>query len=478
MSDDSVDLRAEGIPIDDIRSRDLSWSYICAELTDNSFDAKARRVELILGKRAITVRDDGIGVEDTKALLIYGRHDPHASTQSGRFGVGAKLALYRGDQIDITTVRSGLKHSISLSVPALRKDASRVAWPRPYQTDQAQGTSICISKIPSDFPEIRLRDIRAFLSKTYAPGIQDGRQILIGPDSSHLQPITAWKPPVQTDIKEVAHDFGDGRHLRCRAGLLQDPKADGRGTFAAYGFRHLDNTQLGLEESPGARIHVALTLSEDRRGAWHLDTNKRKLLEVHSGDVSAFLQPFLQPLIDKERQQRRNLKIDGANRLLEVLVGSSGGAGSATPRKGPGEVVGGPWGKGGGVPPDPPHLESNTPAAKTRSRTRRPRPPQGIVIVPDQLPNGEAFRYMESARTSEVRFNIDHSFYRQISENEQTLASFALMIHEYSQALLVFQRQQRLPLDNSNEGDPIGKSFGQKFEGLAIIASGAKKETA
>jgi hypothetical protein len=79
--EEAVDLRAEGIPIDDIRSRDLSWNHICAELADNSLDAKARRIEIILGKRSVTVRDDGIGVKDTRALLIYGRHDPQQAVE-------------------------------------------------------------------------------------------------------------------------------------------------------------------------------------------------------------------------------------------------------------------------------------------------------------------------------------------------------------------------------------------------------------
>lgn len=459
----AIDLRAVGIPIDDIRSRDLSWNIICAELVDNGFDAKARRIELVLAKRAITVRDDGIGVKDTQALLIYGRHDPHTSTQSGRYGVGAKLALYRGDQIDITTVRDGFKHAVSLHVPPLRKDASHVEWPAPTPTDDPSGTTICISKIPADFAEIRLRDIRAFLSRTYAPGIQDGRQILIGTDAAHLQPIPAWEPPVQTDLIEIEHDFGDGRRLRCRAGLLHDPKADGRGTFAAYGFRHLDDTQLGLEESPGARIHVALTLSEDRYRSWHLDTNKRKLLEVHAGEVSAFLRDFLRPLIEKERQQRLNLKVDGANRLLEIAFGSSR-AGSATPQKGPGTKTGGRWGQGGGARPSPPSpAKPDEPA--TRARTRRPAAPQGLTVVPDQLPDGEAFRYSESTMTAEVRFNTDHALWRQIGDDLDAIARTALFIYEYEQVLRSLQRQQRLPFSN-----PVGESFGRKLEGIAFLA--------
>lgn len=473
MTETTADLRSPGIPIDDIRSRDLSWNHIIAELVDNSLDAKARRVEIIINKRILIVGDDGIGVEDTKALLIYGRHDPHASTQAGRFGVGAKLALYRGDQIDIKTIRDGFRHSISLAVPALRRDASNIPWPSWHPTHEPSGTTITIGKIPTYFAEIRLREVRGFLSKTYAPGIQDGRQLLIGKERTQLQPIVAWKSPIQTDIRETEHDFGDGRHLRCRAGLILDPKAEGRGTFAAYGFRHLDDTQLGLEESPGARIHVALTLTEDRKLAWHLDTNKRKLLEVHANEVSAFLQPFLQPLIDKEREKRRNLKIDGANLLLELAFNSTGsGLGFSTPRPGAGQVVGGPWGQGSGSPPDPPHLETNSP--KTRKRTRQSTPPPGLQIIPDQLPNNEAFRYAESSRKAEVRFNTDHLLWQQIGENEQALASWALLIYEYSQLIRSLQPKQRgLPLDD-NESDPVGKSFGSKLSTITIMNVAAR----
>jgi len=99
---------------------------------------------------------------------------------------------------------------------------------------------------------------------------------------------------------------------------------------------------------------------------------------------------------------------------------------------------------------------------------------RGVRIVPDQLPDNEAFRYAESPTIAEVRFNVDHLLWKRIGDNEELLATQALIIYEFQQALRARGVQAPLPGFEA-VSDPIGLAFGRKLAGAAILSAEAHR---
>ena len=82
---------------------------IC-ELVDNAFDADAKRVWIELGRRSITVADDGCGMEDINDAIRFGKgtRSQRRGGVLGRYGVGMTDALCKlGPRAEIKTLRGG-----------------------------------------------------------------------------------------------------------------------------------------------------------------------------------------------------------------------------------------------------------------------------------------------------------------------------------------------------------------------------------
>lgn len=76
---------------------------IC-ELVDNVLDADAQRVWIELGRRSITVADDGIGMEDVNDAIRFGKGT--RGDVVGRYGVGMTDALCKlGPKAEVKTLR-------------------------------------------------------------------------------------------------------------------------------------------------------------------------------------------------------------------------------------------------------------------------------------------------------------------------------------------------------------------------------------
>ena len=80
------------------------------ELVDNAFDAEAGRVWIELGRRGVTVADDGTGMEDINDAIRFGKGTRAARRGGvlGRYGVGMTDALCKlGPKAEVATLREG-----------------------------------------------------------------------------------------------------------------------------------------------------------------------------------------------------------------------------------------------------------------------------------------------------------------------------------------------------------------------------------
>ena len=109
------------------------------ELVDNALDADAGRVWIELGRRSITVSDDGSGMEDINDAIRFGKGTlaPRRAGVLGRYGVGMTDALCKlGPRAEVTTLRRGelpswLHPSSALGIKQLRPRARRRGVPNP-----------------------------------------------------------------------------------------------------------------------------------------------------------------------------------------------------------------------------------------------------------------------------------------------------------------------------------------------------------
>jgi len=86
---------------------------IC-ELVDNALDAGAERVWVELGRRSVTVADDGSGMEDIDDAIRFGKGTRAGRLRGGvlgRYGVGMTDALCKlGPKADVATLRDLDEH--------------------------------------------------------------------------------------------------------------------------------------------------------------------------------------------------------------------------------------------------------------------------------------------------------------------------------------------------------------------------------
>ncbi len=423
--------KPDGPPIASIRAERMSWPAALAELVDNSFDAGARRVEVMLEPHGFIVRDDGRGVDNLSRLLKFGDHHAHATTRLGRYGIGAKEVIFRGNLVRIETVHAGQRYELQIDVSSVM-DWDALEGADPVPVDEPPGTIIEVRKIPRDIARITETPIREKLSLTFAPAISGGRQILLGSGKAETTPVAAWTPPLLKSVIEGEHKHEDGRTFTYRAGLLADPAPRLRGTWVAYAHRYLDHSKLGFEVSPGARVHVQIHLHEKRYGLWRLEKHKRELFERQKEELAEVLGDILLPLFAADEAEEQDIKVDGANAILDAAFGQDGG--TSTPRPGPGQQPGGKFGKGDGdEAPAPPKKERPKRAAKTE-KTRRPLS-RGLRVRRDHL--GEEavpFQYTQAKHRSTIIFNADHVLWKQIEGDEVAIAREALFIYTHSRA--------------------------------------------
>jgi hypothetical protein len=96
-----------------IAAQKLRWKDVIGELYDNSLDADAHHIELIIDSKHVSIIDDGKGCARPDDMITLGAHAKHTSTKLGRYGIGAKdAALWIGG--DRSTVNIWTVHDRTL----------------------------------------------------------------------------------------------------------------------------------------------------------------------------------------------------------------------------------------------------------------------------------------------------------------------------------------------------------------------------
>lgn len=312
--------------LEPIRKQCLTWNTILGELIDNSFDAGAKRVEIVFDGKHLTVQDDGHGCPDVLQMLRIGGRQQHAATRLGRYGIGAKDAMISAaDGVHIVSVCNGMKQTAGANWKQLERRGSwDIEDPSNVPTTDPSGTRIIMTQLRSDRLRSSDRLIHS-LSVQYSPAISSGRQIVLKPSSrAHAVTVPLFRMP--TLEHQVTKEFTvGGRLVNVSIGIVPDGHVvEHSGLMVAYDFRViLSGFRKGFGDKPTPGLFGIVSLGD----GWELTKNKNNI----AGNLDALgdaIYEHCRDTIDAASRRHETIVFSDVekdvNRILEDLMADSG----------------------------------------------------------------------------------------------------------------------------------------------------------
>jgi hypothetical protein len=240
---------------------------IC-ELVDNAFDADAKRVWIELGRRSITVGDDGSGMEDIDDAIRFGKGTRvgRRGRVLGRYGVGMTDALCKlGPRAEVVTLRDGTLRKLRVDwEECLRNDHFPYladVKPQPSREialfDELAAPSGTRVRIHGQAPALHLDKLCRLLTERYTPGIWEGREIFVRREGQGWVVIEDMDPGKLTDVIEYDGEI-DGLSYHVYGGLMTQRNVVYNRTFIGYAYRFVEDTTELFKGVSTAHLQVFL----------------------------------------------------------------------------------------------------------------------------------------------------------------------------------------------------------------------------
>jgi hypothetical protein len=347
---------------------------IC-ELVDNAFDADAGQVWIELGRRSITVGDDGSGMEDIDDAIRFGK-GTRAGRRGGvlgRYGVGMTDALCKlGPRAEVATLRGGALRRLRVDwEECLRNDHfPYLADPRSQPArglELFEGLSVRSGtrvRVHGQPPGIHLDKLCRLLTERYTPGIWQDREIRVRREGGEWMVIEDMDPGPLSDVLEYDGEI-DGLSYHVYGGLMTHRNVVYNRAFIGYAYRFIEDTTELFKGISTAHLQVFLgegfreclgthknrlelrreELFEDIRSRakeW-LAAAERKAEALQLQSLALELEEYLErtadpsgtesvaPAVRTARSRRRG---DGRGARGRETAGSAGSEASARPKRG------------------------------------------------------------------------------------------------------------------------------------------------
>jgi hypothetical protein len=240
---------------------------IC-ELVDNAFDAEAQRVWIELGRRSVTVADDGRGMVDINDAIRFGKgtRAPGRAGVLGRYGVGMTDALCKlGPRGEVTTLRAGGLRQLRVDwEECLRNEHFPYLDERPPRRAAEiglfdglavpSGTRVHIHGQP---PGLHLDKLHRLLTERYTPGIWQGREIHLRREGQDWLVVEDMDPGRLDDVIEYDGEI-EGMPYHVYGGLMTERSVVYNRTFIGFAYRFVEETTELFKGLSTAHLQVFL----------------------------------------------------------------------------------------------------------------------------------------------------------------------------------------------------------------------------
>lgn len=419
-----MDLAPHSAYIKAIRAQhNLGWTSLLAELIDNALDACSSSITIDFSVPGeMTASDDGPGVADLRMLLAPGYRQDHATTDSGRFGIGAKEAMIcLGRASTVVSVHRGVMRSVSVDWTELERSGSwKVNDPVEQETQRPSGTSITVSSFLKSLPDWKL--LISALGRGYAPAITAGSfQIRLRRKGKGVETVQPAPLPL-LEREEYEHlTFPNGKSADVRMGIIIRPDERSlQGITVAIKGRIIQRcTRIGLD-SPAPGLYGYVILSKN----FSLSKNKDRISSADAEMLGDAIKHRFSSLIEYARKSGEDVLLSDCNRVLNLLPTAvrrerdrRRKAKRSSPVNNPGAVI--PTGRGG----------SHQQATKTQSGTRFPgREDDGCRFLQIQRDaRGQTNLLTLEDDNHTVFVNTDHPFYGKVNGNMDILTPMVIV---------------------------------------------------
>lgn len=277
-------------------SRDAGFDLSAAvgELFDNSYEAGARNIRMVMPKTSdgsvtdMAVGDDGAGIapEILASVLSLGYSSRYNSRSSlGRFGMGLKLAslsqaqrveiytLPRGDArifrtyLDLQDVRDGIQNVLVVEqVPGWPEDFGHLMFDPERKAPFTSGTLVVWRKVDrlvhggrfGTAVQERIQDLKKFLARAYRKFIDSGLRIEF--DGTE---ITLHDPLFRMENERVTKKFGDLRSEIVDEGTFKIDSHEVRWTVALLPKKFREKSGAGGRATKGREDFAELYIPEN-----------------------------------------------------------------------------------------------------------------------------------------------------------------------------------------------------------------------
>lgn len=293
------------------------------ELIDNSLDAMAKNIAFRYSraKAQLLIIDDGLGTEDVEAIMTPYRHRDHATTQSGRYGIGGTSALvFLTGGLGLIEVVSRTAKLISMAEADYRsmaKDdvlgASFDSRPNPKGVTGTTITATGVRELNKNHIGSAYRE----LAFTFAPALRRGVSIAFEVDGKR-QVWEAYRAPRLSHRVKIDLDVG-GHRVTGFCGIVRPGEPNRVSGWAVeWGHRFVGK----FSDPVGDRtVDLGLIYSEIKLPkAWaNINDHKDGFVETPAALWSA-LEEACAPVIGLASQQSQTIELDGATRVAQAIL--------------------------------------------------------------------------------------------------------------------------------------------------------------
>lgn len=308
--------------IESYRNNLPNYRILCGEAVDNSFDAGATKVDIIIDRQKIQFFDNGIGVTNdrVKSLITLGSHAGMDSTKLGRYGIGIKeQAAAAGDGFSIfSRSRDGLMN-ININWRVLSESQTWEVTPPIWDMHDSAGetyTKIVISELRNIPKQSQLTRITAELERMFQPALMSGKTITL--NGKLIDPI---KDPKLSHVVVETIEVDAGKFATVRAGVLANAaSAQLNQVHVSYEHRVIKAQDLfGCGDGIGAHLMFArVTL----HGKWDLGKNKTEITDEHAGYLEERLEEVLEPILARCRKEKLSAVVTEAELAINQMLPS------------------------------------------------------------------------------------------------------------------------------------------------------------